>query len=41
LKSTLSSKQAVHLTMVTTYGVAYGKYSGIVQKQVTLDDLFR
>jgi hypothetical protein len=41
LKSTLSSKQVVHLTMVTTYGVAYGKYSGIVQKQVTLDDLFR
>ena len=40
LKSTLSSKQTVHLTMVTTYGVAYGKHSGIVQKQVTMDDLF-
>lgn len=40
LKATLSPKQTVHLTMVTTYGVAYGKYSGIVQKQVTLDDLF-
>ncbi|MBR6284348.1 MAG: AAA family ATPase [Muribaculaceae bacterium] len=41
LKSTLSRKQTVHLTMVTTYGVAYGNHSGIVQKQVTLEDLFR
>ena len=40
LKNTLSSKQTVHLTMVTTYGISYGKYSGIVQKQVTMDDLF-
>ena len=40
LKHTLSPKQTVHLTMVTTYGVAYGKHSGVVQKQVTLDDLF-
>ena len=40
LKSTLSPKQTVHLTMVTTYGVAHGKYSGIVQSQVRLDDLF-
>lgn len=40
LKQTLTPKQTVHLTMVTTYGVAYGKYSGIVQKQVTMDDLF-
>ena len=40
LKKTLTAKQTVHLTMVTTYGVAYGKHSGIVQKQVTMDDLF-
>ena len=40
LKETLTAKQTVHLTMVTTYGVAYGKHSGIVQKQVTMDDLF-
>ena len=40
LKETLTSKQTVHLTMVTTYGIAYGKHSGIVQKQVTMDDLF-
>lgn len=40
LKSTLTAKKTIHLTMITTYGVAYGKYSGIVQKQITMDDLF-
>ena len=40
LKDTLTAKQTVHLTMVTTYGITYGKHSGIVQKQVSLDDLF-
>ena len=40
LKKTLSKKQTVHLILVTTYGVAYGKHIGIVQKQVVMDDLF-
>ena len=40
MKKTLSKKQTVHLTLITTYGVAYGKHSGIVQKQVVMDDLF-
>ena len=40
LKKTFSKKQTVHLTMITTYGVAYGKHSGIVQKEVTIDELF-
>ena len=40
LKSTLSPRQTIHLTMITTYGVAYGKHSGIVQKEVGMDDLF-
>ncbi len=40
LKKHLSSRQTVHLTLVSTYGVAYGKHSGIVQKEVTMDDLF-
>jgi hypothetical protein len=40
LKSTLSPKQTVHLTIVTTFGLSYGKHSGIVQKQVELEDLF-
>ena len=40
LKSTLKARQTIHLTMITTYGVAFGKHSGIVQKQVVMDDLF-
>ena len=40
LKNTLSAKQTVHLTMITTFGITYGKYSGIAQKQITMDDLF-
>lgn len=40
LRLSLSPRQAIHLTLVTTYGVAYGKYSGIVQKSLTMDDLF-
>lgn len=40
LKQTLTRKQTVHLTMVTTYGVAHGKHSGVVQKSVTMNDLF-
>ena len=30
-----------HLTFVTTYGLRRNAYSGIVQSEVTLDDLFR
>ena len=33
-------KKAVHLTMVTTFGIKANAYSGIVQNEVTLDDLF-
>ena len=40
LKGTLSAKQTVHLTMVTTFGITYGKHSGIVQRKVTMEDLF-
>lgn len=35
------SKKNIHFTLVTTKGVAYNEYSGIVQKIVTLDDLFK
>ena len=34
------SRQAVHLTMITTYGVAKKGYFGTIQSEVTLDDLF-
>ena len=40
LKDTLSSKQTVHITLVTTFGLVHGKYSGKIQKVVTIDDLF-
>jgi len=40
LKETLSSRQTVHLTMITTYGVLQGKHSGKVQKVLCADDLF-
>lgn len=41
LKETLSAKQTVHLTMVTSFGITYGKHSGIVQRQATMEDLFQ
>ena len=34
------TKKAVHLTMVTTYGITDNSHSGIVHSEVTLDDLF-
>lgn len=33
-------KKSLQLTLVTTYGVSPGIYSGLVSNQVTLDDLF-
>lgn len=35
------TKKAVHLTMVTTYGVKQSLYSDKVQSEVALEDLFR
>lgn len=40
LKASLTHKQRVHLTLVTTYGLNQGKHSGKVQKVVVSDDLF-
>lgn len=40
LKVTLSDKQRVHLTLITTFGLTYGKHSGKVQKVIVCDDLF-
>lgn len=34
-------KKAVHLTMVTTYGIVGNTHSGIVHSEVTLDKLFQ
>jgi len=35
------TRKALHTTMITTYGVKRNEYSGIVQSEVTMDDLFR
>ena len=35
------TKKAVHLTMMTTYGVTSNKHSGIIHSEVTLDSLFK
>jgi hypothetical protein len=34
------TKSAVHITMVTTYGSERKGYFGIVQSEVTMNDLF-
>jgi len=40
LKGSLKAKQKVHLTLISTFGLTYGKHSGKVQKVITCDDLF-
>lgn len=35
-----NTHKAVHLTMVTTYGIRHNSHSGIVQSEITLEDLF-
>ena len=35
------SKKNIHFTLVTTIGLAYNEHFGVVQKVVTLQDLFR
>lgn len=40
LQENIQKTQNVHMTFITTFGVKKNMYSGIVQKEVTLDDLF-
>jgi len=39
-KEETKTRKAVHLLMLTTYGTVKNKYSGIVHKEILLDDLF-
>ncbi len=39
-RSLTKTKKALHLTMVTSYGIKDNAYAGMVQSQVVLDDLF-
>ena len=34
------TRKAIHLTMITTYGVKHNEYWGNIQSEVTMDDLF-
>jgi len=40
-KEETKTRKAVHLLMLTTYGLTKNKYSGIVQKEIVLDNLFK
>ena len=40
LKEATKTRKAVHVTMVTSFGVRPNSYSGKIQSFVTLDDLF-
>ena len=35
-----NTRKAVHLTMVTTFGIKVNAHSGVVQNEITLEDLF-
>jgi len=35
------SEKAVHLLMLTTYGIMKNKYYSTIQKEITLSDLFK
>ena len=39
--SVTNCKKTIQLVMITTYGVKRNKYSGIVSRQILLDDLFQ
>ena len=40
-RDVVKTHDALNLTMITTYGVKENSHSGIVQSQVTMEDLFR
>jgi AAA+ ATPase superfamily predicted ATPase len=39
-KRETATNSAVHITMVTTYGLSKGKYNSVVQSEVTMQELF-
>lgn len=41
LQKELSSKQVIHSTLITTFGLKYNSYSGIFTNVITLEDLFK
>lgn len=41
LRSAFGARKSIHLTLVTSNGLRHNKYSGNVQSELTLSDLFR
>ena len=41
LQERLPKRVAIHMTLITTFGLAYNEYFGAFQQVITLDDLFR
>ena len=39
-RSATKTRSALHLTMITIYGIQRNTHSGIMQSEVTMDDLF-
>lgn len=39
-QSAVRSRKSIHLTMITSYGLASNKYSGNIQSELTMSDLF-
>lgn len=39
-RTATGTKKALQVVFITTYGVKSNMYSGIIQKQITTDDLF-
>jgi predicted HNH restriction endonuclease len=39
-KRETKTRKALHLTMITTYGVKHNEYWGNIQSEVMMDDLF-
>jgi hypothetical protein len=40
LMDEVPQKKSIHLTMIAAFGLKHNEYSGQVQSEVTLDDLF-
>ena len=40
LSAKIPKKAIVHNTLITTFGLKYNKYSGIIDNVITMDDLY-
>lgn len=40
-RSETNTNKAIHITLITTYGVKHNKYWGNIQSEVNMEDLFK